>query len=430
MVSIGSEATDTGGSARTDSSDIRIGILVLGMHRSGTSAVTRVLNLLGAALPKNLHPAGRGNEAGHWEPDRLIGLHDRMLREAGSRWDDWRAFDPAELEPARLDFFRVELARLVEEEYGEAPLFVLKDPRICRFVPLYEEIFAGAGITPRFIQIVRNPLDVAASLGERNEMTVGFAELMWLRHVLEAERAMRGKVRAFVSYDTLFDDWRTEVEHWSFALGIAWPRHLNAVAEEIQAFVSRDHRHHEHTLSDLDAAAGTPAWIREAYTALLSLAAEPSDEEALAKLSHIHAEFDAVAPVLGNAAFEELARREARLMEVHREAEDRAAEARSEIEGMRTAMGERDREITALEEQVASLNQEVAAWNYRVAGLSQEVAARIDHVAALSRELAVANAQLERVYKSRSWRATAPLRLLSQILMRATKGRSSATVSR
>lgn len=398
---MGSEATETGGPTRADPSSMRTGILVLGMHRSGTSVVTRILNLLGAALPRTLHPAGPGNETGHWEPDRLIGLHDRMLREAGGRWDDWRAFDPTVLGPVRLDYFRGEIARLLEEEYGQAPLFVLKDPRICRFVPLYEEIFAAACITPRFIQIVRNPLAVAASLGARDGMGEGFVELMWLRHVLEAEAATRGKTRAFVSYDTLLENWRAEVKHWARALDIAWPRSPKAAAGEIQAFVSRDHRHHAHTMSDLDAAAGTPAWIREAYAALLSLVAKPSDEEALAKLSRIHTEFDAFAPVLGDATFEELARREARLMKVHREAEDRAAKVRSEIERMRTAGGERDEETAALEERVAQLSQEIA----------------------------MANTQLERLYSSRSWRATAPLRRLSRILMRATKGKFTSTMS-
>ena len=67
-------------------------VLILGMHRSGTSAVARVVNLLGAALPKKLLEAAPGNEAGHWEPIELVSLHDRMLAEAGSRWEDFRPF--------------------------------------------------------------------------------------------------------------------------------------------------------------------------------------------------------------------------------------------------------------------------------------------------------------------------------------------------
>ena len=63
-------------------------LLVLGMHRSGTSAITRIFNLMGAEPPKQLLDAGPSNEAGHWEPERLVLLHDQMLEEAGSSWRD------------------------------------------------------------------------------------------------------------------------------------------------------------------------------------------------------------------------------------------------------------------------------------------------------------------------------------------------------
>src|SRR5262245_41143141 len=73
----------------------RQAILVLGMHRSGTSALTRVFSLLGADLPKNLMAAApSSNETGHWESLDLFVIHDELLTSAGSRWDDWRAFNP------------------------------------------------------------------------------------------------------------------------------------------------------------------------------------------------------------------------------------------------------------------------------------------------------------------------------------------------
>src|SRR5690242_13889401 len=69
-------------------------LLVLGMHRSGTSAITRVFSLLGADLPKNLMPAAAFNQAGHWESNDLAAIHDKLLASAGSTWHDWRAFNP------------------------------------------------------------------------------------------------------------------------------------------------------------------------------------------------------------------------------------------------------------------------------------------------------------------------------------------------
>ena len=68
----------------------RTAILVCGMHRSGTSALTRLLNLLGASLPADLYPAGPGNELGHWEPADSGPLHDAMLSSWARTGFPWR----------------------------------------------------------------------------------------------------------------------------------------------------------------------------------------------------------------------------------------------------------------------------------------------------------------------------------------------------
>ena len=73
----------------------RICLLVLGMHRSGTSAVTRVLSIAGAKLPASLMGPGRGNEVGHWESDALATYNDELLSQLGSRWGDWRSLEVA-----------------------------------------------------------------------------------------------------------------------------------------------------------------------------------------------------------------------------------------------------------------------------------------------------------------------------------------------
>src|SRR5215469_14980748 len=81
----GPEATAESGTADRHP---RQAILVLGMHRSGTSALSRVLNLLGARLPSNLIPVepGVGNDAGHWESADFVVIHDGVLESNGSSW--------------------------------------------------------------------------------------------------------------------------------------------------------------------------------------------------------------------------------------------------------------------------------------------------------------------------------------------------------
>src|SRR5690349_3871672 len=75
----------------------RTAYLVLGMHRSGTSAVTQLLSLAGARLPRNLMPGDEHNAQGYFEPWRIATFNDERLRAAGSAWDDVFAFPCPEL---------------------------------------------------------------------------------------------------------------------------------------------------------------------------------------------------------------------------------------------------------------------------------------------------------------------------------------------
>lgn len=108
------------------------GILVLGMHRSGTSACTRVLNMLGCALSHKLLGAGDGNESGHWEAIEAVALNDEILSSAGSSHDDWGPINPDWRRSAIRSHMIGRAKQIVAEHLEIGPLFAIKDPRICR----------------------------------------------------------------------------------------------------------------------------------------------------------------------------------------------------------------------------------------------------------------------------------------------------------
>ncbi len=361
-------------------------IPVLGMHRSGTSALTRVLSLMGAKLPQNLLGAGPGNETGHWEPERLVELHDQMLAEAGSSWDDWRKLDlEAQLPEGRLAHYKTEIQRLLVEEYGDAPLFVLKDPRICRFFPLYREILEGMDVVVRPALMYRHPIEVAASLLARNGIAETQAELYWLRHILNAESTTRGLPRAVVSYDALLDDWRAAIAPIVTGLGIRWPKSIEVVGLEVDAFLSRNHQHHPVPSHAPVSELGGSEWAGRAYAALQALPKCPADATA---------EFDALAAVFGQATalF-------GRALAAERDERDRALKAEHDGDdaGDRALKAERDaREQALLVE--CEAREQLVAENLR-----------------LRRELETdrtARDQLHETYRnSTSWRVTAPLRM-------------------
>src|SRR6266496_1756616 len=124
----------------------RQALLVLGMHRSGTSALAGLLIRLGAQGPKTLMPPNEHNPRGFWESDALYQFHERLLHSAGSGWDSWTRFSPAWSDGAVPGLIASEFRGLLEQEFGSAPLFVIKDPRICRFVPFWLHCLGEEGI--------------------------------------------------------------------------------------------------------------------------------------------------------------------------------------------------------------------------------------------------------------------------------------------
>jgi hypothetical protein len=210
-------------------------LIVIGMHRSGTSALTRVVNILGAALPSQLlelDPAipHETNELGLWEGLEVNTLNNEFLSSIGSSWDDTARIPETVFRSDAARFMRDRIVRHLEAEFKDAPLFAIKDPRIARLAPLWIEALKAFGAEPNFILAFRNPAEVAQSLLKRDQMGRGQATLLWLRYMLEAERNTRNFRRSFVPYEALLENWRGAARRIAEDCDFVWPR-FNAGAE-------------------------------------------------------------------------------------------------------------------------------------------------------------------------------------------------------
>lgn len=296
------------------SAGARTCIVILGMHRSGTSALARVMSLLGADLPKHVLGAAPGNPSGHWEPTELVELDNRMLREAGSNWDDWRAFDEAWIQPDRMQSYRDQVKATVDREYAGSSLFVMKLVRVARYLPVYREIIASLAIDARYTIALRNPLAVMASLADRDSMASGWAGLLWLRHVLDAELWTRGTKRAFLNYEDLMADWKRPVQHVADVLEIRWPIPIASASGAVDTFLEPDLEHHRLSFSSNANDAFPLPWVKRAYEALRVLTVEASDRAAMLSLDETRAEFDSFADSVGSAVYPEVYNRDQRLI--------------------------------------------------------------------------------------------------------------------
>lgn len=174
-------------------------------------------------------------------------LNDRLLQHLGARWNSTGSLSLDPIDPITRRAF-VEAARsLVMQSFGTVDCVVLKDPRLCRLLPLWLEALAECDVTPRCVLCVRNPIEVVRSLYLRNGLQASTAESLWLRHVLDAERDSRHCSRTVVRYDALLRNWRQAVADIERDLQWRFPRRPEdaEVAEEIDTFLRPDLRHHD-----------------------------------------------------------------------------------------------------------------------------------------------------------------------------------------
>jgi hypothetical protein len=193
----------------TDKGGLGPGLVILGMHRSGTSALTGVLHILGANLGGELLPAVPNvNDKGYWENRDIYEFDDRLLNFFGTDWYD--VFDLPEEWCAKSKKlgFNDELQNLIIDNFSGRELWAVKDPRLCRLLPLWLDIAKQQEIELKFLLALRHPFEVAQSLNKRDGFGASHASLLWLRYVLDSDYHSRGFPRAIITFDSLLAGWK------------------------------------------------------------------------------------------------------------------------------------------------------------------------------------------------------------------------------
>ena len=229
--------------AKKGTQTARPAYLVLGMHRSGTSAATQLIALAGADLPGRLIESDEHNAKGYFEPWRIAVFNDMRLRAAGSAWHDPFAHPyVAVTDPEQDADWRARARALFQEEYLDAPIPLLKDPRVSVLMPIWRPLLEDLGHELRCVIPVRHPLAVAGSLAKRDGFPVEKSVLLWVTYMLAAEAGSRGLKRAFVDYDALLADWRGQVARIEAAHEAPLPALTEAAAAEIDTFLTPELR--------------------------------------------------------------------------------------------------------------------------------------------------------------------------------------------
>lgn len=260
----------------------QVGVLVLGMHRSGTSAVTRLINLLGAQLPGNLMVATQEvNPTGFWESYDVAAFNDGLLAACGARWDSMLLQQPASLPEETYQHWQDQADALLQHHFPGKAMFVLKDPRIARLLPFWLAAFRRRAIVPCPVMVVRHPMEVVDSLRRRDGFATDKTLYLWLRHLLDA-LLKTGRMRyGLVVYQELLQDWRTSLTRLQADTGIVWQHTPESIADQVAGFLSPQLHHHRHGRFSLPRQGSIGRMATLLYT---SLVARASDLPGLARM--------------------------------------------------------------------------------------------------------------------------------------------------
>jgi hypothetical protein len=389
------------------------------MHRSGTSAITGALGLLGAKLPSKLLGPHPSNPKGHFESTDILAVTEQLLLAVDSAWYDFSSISPAALEGRLAQNFTPELERVLREDYEGALLFAVKDPRFCRLLPIIRLAIENCSAAVRTIVCFRNHLEVAHSLKARDGISLAHGLSLWLRYMLDSERHSRGMPRVFVQYPQFVTNWRRAVDRIQEALQISFPKQETA-AGEVDHFLDSNLRHHSATMDKLEQNFRYPDWFADCLKCFGKLTRDPNDHRAMNELDIIRSRFEQHADFFGPPLKDYYAERLGLQHELNRNKSELAelaltkaelaqirADLQQQTEGLKLHITQMEADLTQIKDGLQTTQNQLLSRNKELSDLSRELqTAKGRHELKISK----LEKELRLIVNSSSWRVTAPFR--------------------
>ena len=313
-------------------------IIVLGMHRSGTSCIGNLLTKLGVYFgdPSVSTGSSEQNRKGFFERRDLREICDAILQGAGRDWWAVKDFSPDQVPPHVQAEVHEKFDRLVQDLDQNRPWFI-KEPRLCLVWP----VLSGRVPNPVFLHVWRNPIEVARSLTTRNGFPMDFGVALWETYVRSAHAVSRGRPSVIVPYNELLKDpisttSRLVAELQALGVtGISMPDE-----SQIRDAVDADLYREQQATPELDELIGS---------------AQQKIVDALAQRNLNDPALFQPVSALSRVRIDDWSRREGAIIASRNDATE-LKRARRELRKLRDVLDERDRLIAALKDQIHSAN--------------------------------------------------------------------------
>ena len=369
-------------------------IVVLGMHRCGTSAITRGLEVMGVPLGDRLMlPDAGNNDKGFWEDIDINELNVEMLRALGNDWHQLSLLKKEDFAQLKRDGFFQRAAALLQQKTLHTPIFGFKDPRISKLLAFWKEVFDAGYYDVSYILAVRHPISVALSLANRNGIDMEKSHLLWLIHVIKSLSGIEGNDFVVVDYDKLLQDASRELKRIAdkFRLKID----MTALEMFQSEFLDPNLRHTEFRYEDLMSHERSSDFLRDVFANVMSLTLD--NQKDFDELPQKTARWEAALEQL-NLSFMMADKAFTYIDIVHQQLVDKDVE-------IQQAKLENEAEVAKTNESIQKAN-ELAA---HIDVLQQQLAEK-DRIILEEKE---ENLSLR---SSKSWRITKPLRYVDRLL--------------
>jgi hypothetical protein len=369
-------------------------IVVLGMHRSGTSAITRALKVLGVELGDRLMPAAEDdNDTGYWEDVDFNALNIEMLCAVGKDWFYTSPVTQADLEILDKQGYFVKAEKLLKEKLKDRKLFGLKDPRMAQLLAFWMKTFAKCDINVNYVLAIRHPLSVSKSLEKRAWQGRERIFLLWLNYVVGSLSLTGNTSRVIVDYDHLMRDSEHELERMAHSLNLSVDK--KELVYYQSEFLNHNLQHSEYQPQDCGLDSDCPALAAEIYLKLQAVISESGcadDATFQQQVMQWAGEFDRLGPMLAHI--------------------DRAL-----VESIQAAIRQREKESenSELRKKNAELNELTMLLRDQAVeshGKLSELAEQNEH---RCRDIDALATQVTEIHSSTSWRITAPIRLVKKV---------------
>lgn len=242
-------------------------VCVAGMHRSGTSLVTRLLNLCGLDLgpEADLLPAAPDNPEGFWENRHFVELNDALLFHLNGTWESVPPLRPGWHDDTALDELKARARQVRDHFAGHAP-WGWKDPRNCLTLPFWQSVIGPLAL----VIPVRHPIEVAHSLRARSQLPLEAGVQLWYGYNTRLLEIAKNGPCVVCHYDSYFAHPLKALNHLVGTLGfVVEPDLLRRAIEAVSPHLRHQRRH------DLNAEEEKmPPHVEELYDRLCRLATQ------------------------------------------------------------------------------------------------------------------------------------------------------------